>query len=334
VRLLLVKLSSMGDVIHNFPVVSDLVRAFPSIEIDWLTEAPYVDLVRMHPDVKQVFPLHLRALKKRWYAADAWKAFLADKAAVINRRNERPYDAVLDTQGLVKSAFVARWGQSTGTSLVGYSRETVREPFAARIYDKSFNISREQHAVTRNRALAATAFGYALEGALDYGIAAPSNTDWPSRAAPYAVLLHATSRENKQWPFQHWCELGNTLAALGFQTVLPWGNVAERAASEKLAAAIPHAFVPPALSLSAAAAMLAGASQVIGVDTGLAHLAVALKRPTVGLYVSTSPALTGLFGGDNARNLGGGNVDNPSTPSVKEVVRALKLSSSLEPVSR
>jgi heptosyltransferase I len=311
----------MGDVIHNFPVVTDLVRAFPGIEIHWVTEAPYVELVSLHPGVTRVFPLHLRALKKKWYSLATWQMLFDDKAAVT-REN---YDAVLDTQGLIKSALIARWGVSAKTPIMGFSPSVVREPFAARFYQRTFDIGRAQHAVARNRALAAAAFGYAPGAEVDYGISAPRDAAWQPPHQPYAVLLHATSRADKRWPQSHWIALAKTLNERGIHVVLPWGNPAEKQTSEALAAAMSMSSVPPALSLAAAASLLAGASHVVGVDTGLTHLAVALQRPTVGIYTTTLPELTGLFGGMNAINLGGGTPLRPHVPSVGAVAVALKL---------
>jgi heptosyltransferase I len=315
----------MGDVIHNFPVVTDLVRAFPGIEIDWVTEAPYVDLVSLHPDVRQVFPLHLRALKKRWYSPATWQALFDDKAAVVRES----YDAVLDTQGLIKSALIARWGAGAKTPIMGFSRSVARESFAARFYQRTFDIPREQHAVARNRALAAAAFGYASVADVDYGISGPPHAAWIPPHQPYAVLLHATSRADKQWPQSHWIALAKTFNERGIHVVLPWGNPAEMQTSQALAAAVPMSSVPPALSLVAVAGLLAGASHAVGVDTGLTHLAVALRRPTVGIYTTTLPALTGLFGSTNAINLGGGTPLQPHVPGVDEVIAALKLNDAI-----
>jgi heptosyltransferase I len=315
----------MGDVIHNFPVVTDLVRALPDIEIDWIAEAPYAELVALHPGVRRVIPLHLRALKQRWYSPAAWRTLLGDRAAL----KQNQYDAVIDTQGLVKSALIARWGANAqapaAAPIIGYSDSTAREPFAARFYQRTFDVPRAQHAVARNRALAAAAFGYIPNTEVDYGISAPRNPAWLPANQPYAVLLHATSRTDKQWPHAHWLALAKAFTAREIHVVLPWGNAAERQTSEALAAAIPMSAVPPAISIAAAASLLAGASHVVGVDTGLAHLAVALRRPTVGIYVTTLPALTGLCGGLNAVNLGGGTPQQPNVPTVAEVIAALKL---------
>ena len=315
-RVLLVKLSSLGDVLHNLPVVSDLARAYPDIEIDWVTEGPYAELVSLHPRVRRVFSTHLRELKKHFFSPAAWSCFSADKAELEGHK----YDTIIDTQGLIKSAFIARWADGP---IAGFSRETAREPLAARGYARHIAVPRDLHAVERNRRLAAGVFGYALADTVDYGLhlpAAPAGTMLP---LPYVVFLHATSRADKIWPEAHWVALGQRLHDHGMNVVLPWGSANERSTSERLASKIPAASVPPAMSLVEAAVLLSRASGVVGVDTGLAHLSVALARPTVGLYLTTSPALTGLYGSDLAINLGGGSPQRPLVPGVDEAWHAL-----------
>jgi heptosyltransferase I len=307
----------MGDVIHNLPVVTDLVRAFPGIIIDWVTEAPYAALVALHPGVTRVLPVRLRAVKKKWWTPQAWRELADDRARI----RETKYDLAIDTQGLVKSALVARWARC---SIAGFDRSVAREPLAARAYQQRFVVPRDQHAVERNRQLAGMALGYTPAVAVDYGIRAQTPRPAWLPGAPYAVLLHATSRANKQWPREHWVQLALRLQASGVQSVLPWGNAAERMQSEGIAQQLSSSVVPPLMSLDVAATMLAGATAVIGVDTGLAHLAVALGRPTIGLYVTTDPARTGLFGHANAVNLGGGTPAAPGAPSLDAVWRVLR----------
>ena len=317
-RVLLVKLSSLGDVLHNLPVVSDLARAMPAIEIDWVTEAPYAALLALHPQVRRVYTTHLRDLKKRFWSPTAWSIFIADKAQLA----EQTYDKIIDTQGLIKSACVARFASGP---IGGFSRETAREPLAARGYDQQVAVPCNLHAVERNRRLAAGIFGYALSDAVDYGLRVPSGASNALLPTTYVVFLHATSRADKRWPLAHWIALAERLRLhqQGIGVVLPWGNAAEKRVSERLASAIPDAIVPPAMSLLEAAVLLANARGVIGVDTGLAHLNVALARPTVGLYLTTSPALTGLYGSDIAINLGGGKPMRPVVPSVDDAWGAL-----------
>lgn len=316
-RILLVKTSSLGDVIHNLPVATDIRRALPQASVDWVCEPPYAPLVALHPAVSRTFPLPLRNLKKRWYSPATWRDFRACRAALAAER----YDLILDTQGLAKSAWIAAMASGPRA---GYDAASAREPIAARNYERHYTVSRDLHAVVRNRMLAAAALGYTLDGPADYGLSAGSGQSWPDLPRPYAVFLHATSRADKMWPTARWVALARSLRERGLGIVLPWGAAGERAESERIAAALaqdggPRVWVPPAMGLTSVADLLAGSQLVVGVDTGLAHLAVALGRPTVGLYCATDPGLTGLHGDARAINLGGvGNA-----PEVDAVLAAL-----------
>jgi heptosyltransferase-1 len=316
-RILLVKLSSMGDVIHNLPVVNDIRCAIPDAQIDWLTDASYAQLVGLHPGVSRILPIHLRKLKTNWYSISAWHRVFEDKAGV----RCGSYDLIIDTQGLVKSAVVANWARGTKA---GYDAASIREPLASKWYDRIYAVSRQAHAVTRNRALVAAALGYefALDTTPDYGLRVDA-LDSNSPPKPYVVCLHATSRADKQWAVANWQALGKALNEQGLHVVFPSGTDTEFATSEALAKSLANASAWRAKSLPETASSLAGAAAVIGTDTGLSHLAVALGRPCVGIYLSTQPGLTGLFGG-GAVNLGGGSRERPATVDVAEVIGALK----------
>lgn len=297
-RILIVKISSLGDVIHNLPVVSDIKRHFPNAVVDWCVEENFAAIPRLHPAVDKIIPVALRRWRKALFKASTWReinAFLAELKT-------QSYDLVIDTQGLLKSALLARRAYGP---VAGYAAESAREPLAARFYDRHFTVSTVVHAVVRNRRLAAAALGYAVDGEPDYGItAAVTDFDWlPAKA--YVVFLTATSRDDKLWPEPHWLALGQRLHALGYSAVLPGGSFVERERAARLAAAIPEAIAAPPLSIPQLAALLAGGRAAIGVDTGLTHLAVALKTPTVAIYTATDPGLTGVLGTGFYRNLGG-----------------------------
>jgi heptosyltransferase I len=311
-RHLLVKLSSLGDVIHALPIVADVARHRPEIALDWACEAPYVDLLKAHSGVHNIFGVSLRQLKAKPYSPAAWRTLMQQRKAIM----QNDYAGVLDCQGLLKSAWVASWNAAP---CAGLGPTTVREPMAARFYNQRFEVPRNLHAVTRNRQLAAAAFGYVLaaDDAPNYGLTVAAATHY---AAPYVVFLHATSRDDKCWPIASWVALGTALNAKGYTIVLPWGNNAEQTNSKSIAAALSKAVVPDKMPLRAAASTLQGAAVVVGVDTGLAHLAVALGRPTVGLYLSTQPALTGLFPeSPKVVNLGGGSRAAPVLLDVAQV---------------
>jgi len=307
-RILLVKTSSLGDVIHNLPVASDLRRAFPEAVIDWCVEEGLVAIPRLHPAVAQVLPVAIRRWRRHLSRPSTWR----EVSAFCRRLRAQTYDAVLDTQGLLKSAAIARLARGRH---YGYAAEAAREPLAARFYDATFVIPRNVHAVTRNRWLSAAAFDYPVDLPLDYGMQPPRVEGRP-QTKDRVALLTATSRHDKLWPEDHWCALARALVARGLTPVLPSGSVVERQRAERIAAAAQGAVLPPALSLVEMASLLAGCRLAIGVDTGLSHLAAALKVPVIALYVSTEPALTGVFGSGFVRNLG----RSGAPPALTEVL--------------
>lgn len=312
-RILIVKTSSLGDVIHNLPVVSDIHQHFPEAIIDWCVEESFAAIPRLHPGVNAVITVALRRWKKNLLCRQTWQQVWAFRENIA--RNT--YDLILDTQGLLKSALIT--SQARGIKC-GYDANSAREPIAARFYDCSYPVAKAAHAVTRNRLLAAAAFGYTADTEMNFGISAPLTvTNWLP-ATRYVVLLTATSRDDKLWPEAHWLELANRLKAQGLTAVFPGGSKQELERAARLAAALPGAIAAPALGLPELASVLARASAVVGVDTGLSHLAVALNVPTVAIYTATDPALTGVFGSGYHRNLGG----KAQIPSVQSVLDALQ----------
>ena len=311
-RILLVKTSSLGDVIHNLPVVSDLRRQFPGIHIDWCVEEGFADIPRLHPGVGEVIPVAIRRWRKALFQSSTWREIGQAKG----RLGQAAYDAVLDTQGLIKSGLITFFAQGP---CYGYAAEVAREPLASYFYDKTFVIPRNVHAVERNRWLSAAAFDYPVDLPLDYGIAAPETTlAWlPSGA--YSVLLTATSRDDKLWPEANWTGTARQLIERGLTPVLPSGSPTERLRTERIAASAPGAIVAPPLTLRELAGVIGRAGLAVGVDTGLVHLATALDVPTIALYTTTDPALTGVHGTRHFRNLGGpGHI-----PEVQEVLAAI-----------
>ncbi len=280
--ILFIKTSSLGDVIHHMPAVTEARLRRPDATFAWLVEEAFAPLVRLHPAVDAVLPVAWRRWRKSLYAPATLGEIVTSLRAIRARR----YDEIVDSQGLLRSAVMARFARGRRH---GYDRASIREPFASMFYDVRHRVGRTLHAVDRNRILTGHALGYAPAGAPDFGL------DRARFAVPgprYAVLLHATARPEKQWPEQNWIALGDALTRKGLEPVLPWGTPEERARSERLARALPHARVPERAPLDAVARLIAGAHLVVGVDTGLLHLAAALAVPLVAIFAASSPALT------------------------------------------
>ncbi|MDR2240959.1 MAG: lipopolysaccharide heptosyltransferase I [Zoogloeaceae bacterium] len=317
--ILLVKTSSLGDVVHNLPVASDIRARFPQACIDWVVEEGFADIPRLHPAIGRVIPVAVRRWRRAPFSAVTWREWRGFRQAA----RAGQYDLVLDTQGLIKSALLAR--QARGKH-AGYAAGSAREPLAARFYDAVYAIPTALHAVERNRQLAAAALGYALDMPLDYGIAAaapaspftaPFTAPWLP-AGPYCVLLTASSRADKLWPEADWLALAADLNARGLTCALPGGSAEERARAARLADGMARAAAAPPMRIADLAPLLAGAQLVVGVDTGLSHLAAALGRPTVCLFAGSHPELTGVYAGGTAINLGGAG----APPTAAQVIAA------------
>jgi lipopolysaccharide heptosyltransferase I len=307
--ILFIKTSSLGDVIHHMPALTEARRARPGARFAWLVEEAFAPLVKLHPGVNEVFPVAWRRWRKTFYLPTTLREIAASLQAIRDRR----YDEIIDSQGLMRSATIARLSHGRRH---GYDRHSIREPLASAFYDRRYSVSRELHAVERNRILTARALGYSPQGAPDYGL------DRAALAAPerrYAVLLHATARLSKEWPQVNWIALGRALARDDLELVLPWGTEAERARAERIAEALPAARVLERQSLDAVARLIAGASFVVGVDTGLMHLAAALGVPLVAIFVGSQPRLTGPVGSGRMAVLG----MEGTPPSVEAVVAAI-----------
>lgn len=311
-RILFVKTSSLGDVVHHCPAVSDAARRLSGAQIDWVVEEPFAGIARMHASVRRVLPVAVRRWRNSLWQPAAWAEMAAFRRALAAER----YDAVIDTQGLLKSALVCVLASGTRH---GMDRASARERIAARFYDAMYEVPRELHAVERNRRLTAASLSYEIDGSCDYGlraIGAPSI----SLPSPYAVLLTMTSRADKLWPEARWIELARALAR---PVLLPWGSGPERSRAERIGKALGQAVVPPPMTLEELARVFAKAKSVIGLDTGLTHLAAALGVPTVGIYCGSDPALTGLYGAPRAKNIGAVGRPPPAT-EVLEVLESFE----------
>ena len=312
--ILVVRPSSLGDIVHALSIVADIRANRPELAIDWVAESGFVGLLELHPGIRRIVPVAIRQWRHRAFDASTWREFATFRDAL--QRDE--YAAVLDLQEQVKGAVIARMARGVRH---GPDRGSIREPIATLLHDVHHAIDREQHLIVRCRELAAASLGYRVEGPPRFGLVAPQPTMGTIPDRPFVVLFHGTSRADKLWPDAHWRRLVEGFATAGYVVVLPWGSDDERARSEGYAANIEGAIVPtpPRLSLPSLAALLARAELAVGVDTGLVHLAAALGTPTLSLFVATDPARCGVgLAGASARDLGGIGI----APKPDEVQRA------------
>jgi len=288
VRVLIIKTSSLGDVIHTLPAITDAAHAILGIRFDWVVEEGFAEIPSWHPAVDQVIPVAIRRWRKNlWQTLKSgeWKAFK-------QRLRERKYDLVIDAQGLVKSAWLTRYVKAP---VAGLDRYSAREGWASRFYDRRLSVAVGQHAVERVRQLFAMALAYDLpEGLGNYGLDLDRLQLPP--AAPYVVFLHGTTWATKHWPEAYWRELAERMGRRKLQVCLPWGNPAEKARAERIAQGLNNCQVLPKLNLAGVARVLAAAKACVAVDTGLGHLAAALDVPTISLFGPTNPGLTGAYG--------------------------------------
>lgn len=317
-KILLVRVSSLGDVLHNLPMVADLRRHYPDADIDWVVEEAYVSLVRLHPGVRRIVPFALRRWRKSLGSATTraeigafWRALRAER-----------YDLVFDTQGLLKTGVImgaarlAPGGRKIG--LGNRSEGSGYEALSRMFHTESIRLDPRTHAVARARLVAARALGYSVDSAADFGLPASDAAAAPAwmPAAPYVVFFHGTARAAKKWPTAHWIALGRQLAPM--PVLLAWGSAAEKIEAEAIAAGLPHAQVLPQLSMEEAVRLARNAALAVGVDTGLTHIAAAFVRPTVEIYADSPRWKTEGNWSPLIVNLG----DQGAPPSVDQVAAA------------
>ncbi|QYF91638.1 lipopolysaccharide heptosyltransferase I [Massilia sp. PAMC28688] len=319
-KILLVRVSSLGDVLHNLPMVADILRNHPGATIDWVVEEGYVSLVRLNPGVRRIIPFALR----RWRKSLGNPATRAEIKAFYRTLREEAYDYVFDTQGLLKTGLImgaarvvkggAKVGLANGSEGSGY------EGISRLFHTRSIRLDPRTHAVARGRLVAAAALGYQADSAPDFGLPSPdaaSRCDWMP-AAPYAVFFHGTAGASKKWATENWVATGKALAPM--PVLLPWGSPGEKYEAEMLAANLPHAQLLPQLSMMDAVALARNAALAIGVDTGLTHIAAAFGRPTVEIYCDSPKWKTEGNWSPVIVNLG----DKGAPPSAQAVIEAAR----------
>lgn len=317
-KVLIVKTSSMGDVIHTFPAVQDALNARPELAFDWCVEEAFASIVALHPAIGTIHKVALRRWRKQLASPDTWR----EGATLRRALRDSHYDLVLDAQGLLKSAFVARLAAAP---IAGFDKASAREPSATVFYGQRYGVARDLHAIERTRRLFGLALGYEPDlSMLDSGIVAPAGMPL-AQAGRTAMLLHGTSREDKKWPAQDWIETARLLVANGFSPVTTWSNDKERIVAQAIGEAVPQTLVVPKSPLSEVAGLIGRSTLVIGADTGLTHLAAAFGLPTVAIFLTTEPGLTGPRGSFASTLIAGGNGRVTPQAAFEEATRLLTL---------
>lgn len=320
----MVKMSSLGDVIHTLPALSDAAAAIPGIRFDWVVEEAFQEIPAWHPEVDSVIPIALRRWRKqplRNFTGPEWKQF----RRALRREH---YDLVIDAQGLLKSAFVSRLVRAP---VHGMDKHSAREPLAALAYHYKIPVARDLHAVERTRLLFSRVLNYSPPGERgDYCLR--ENLPPPAGDLPPSLLFfHGTARAEKLWPEECWVALAQLAQAAGYTAWLPWGNEEEKQRAERIAEQVESVKVLPKLDLLGLAGMLLDVCSAVAVDTGLAHLSAALDVPTVSLYGPTDTRLIGAYGHNQVHiqsPMGEADTDDPEqmmrSISPEQVWRELK----------
>ncbi len=285
-RILVVKLTSLGDVIHTLPAVTDAAKHVEKIEIDWLVDENFQAIVRWHPSVSNIYT----AATRRWRRQPA--KFLPELRALSKQVSRDPYDLIIDAQGLLKSAILAKMAKG---QRAGYDRFSIKEAPASQLYHLKLAVSTDQHAVYRARRLFAGALGYDIDETICYGL---DREQFPGSETthPYLVFLHGTTWQSKQWPVEYWQQLAEIALENGIKIKLLWGNETEFKYALAIALERPNIEICPKMNLDEVAVLISNAQAVVAVDTGLGHLAAALSIPCVSLYGATNSSLTGTIG--------------------------------------
>ncbi|SOE52601.1 Lipopolysaccharide heptosyltransferase I [plant metagenome] len=318
-RILIVRTSSLGDLVHMLPAISDIAAHVPGAQIDWLAEESFAEIPGWHPAVNEVIRVAHRRWRKAWWSAPV----RAERAALRQRLRDVRYDIVLDMQALMKSAWLVR--QARGVKH-GLDWRSAREPLASLFYDVRHRVEFWQPAVIRQRKLAASVFGYTPQGAPDFGLQAfarvpgQAPAEGQATGSPYAIIMPSASRDDKLWPVEDWQAVFDQLQEAGLGLRLLAGNAAETARAQSLIVARENAVVLPRMGLTEIARELAGARLMVGLDSGLTHLSAGLGRPTVGIYKASTPVRTPLVGSAYTASLG----DRGAPPSRDAVQRAVE----------
>jgi heptosyltransferase I len=288
-RVLIVKTSSMGDVLHTLPALTEAGKALGNVKFDWVVEESFAEIPSWHPLVDRVIPVAWRRWRKHFFKS----IFSQEFKSFVRQLRQREYDVVIDAQGLIKSAVFTRLARG---KRVGLDKQSLWEPLARFAYKQHCAVNPDQHAVMRIRQLFSQALGYSLTDNIDYGLDKARLAGNQAAEKPYVLFIHGTTWKTKLWPEVYWQALANKVVVAGYAIQLPWGNAAEKQRAERIAQHCQSATVLAKMNLSEIAKVIVGAKAVVAVDTGLGHLSAAFAVPTISLYGPTNPGAIGTIG--------------------------------------
>jgi heptosyltransferase-1 len=282
-RVLIIKTSSLGDIVHTLPAINDASLAIPDIKFDWIIEENFSEIPTLNDQIDQIIPVSIRKWRKNLLKFRTSKDF----SELKRKLSLHHYDAIIDAQGLLKSAWLA--SKAFGNRY-GFDWASAREPLASIFYHRRINVPKDIHAVERIRILFSKSLGYVLNSS-----EGNFNLTYDQGNDKYVILMHGTTWFSKHWPEESWIKLSCLLSKSDYKVVLLWGNDQEKARAERIAKNS-EANVLPKMKLTDIVSLIAKATGCISVDTGLGHLSSAMGKPTLGIYGPTNPVLTGLYG--------------------------------------
>ena len=298
-RVLIIKLTSMGDLMHAFPALTDVATHNPTVQFDWVVDESFAEVPRWHPAVKQV----ITTAHRRWRKNILSSIVTGEFSQFYRQLNASDYDVIIDMQSNLKSACVS-WLRRG--DVYGYDRHTCREKPAHWAYKKHYHVSLRQHAIERQRELFSRIFGYDKPiSASDYGVNLRMCT-LPNEVKvdnvpiqlpkKYVVFVHNASWPTKLWSIEYWRALTQQVVQKGYSVLLPCGNKQEYERAKTIALNNSQAIALPRLSLNTMAAIMKNAQAAVCSDTGLAHMAAVTATPAITLYAVTDTVLIGTVG--------------------------------------
>ncbi len=317
-RILIIKTSSLGDVVHMLPAVHDAAQQRKDLTIDWLVEENFQEVPSWSAYINDVIPVAIRRWRQSLFSSKTRQEIRLLK----QRLQSTEYDMVVDTQGLLKSAILTRWVKAK-QGIWGYDKSSIREPLASYFYQHRAKVSRKIHAIERNRQLLAQALDYSLDNmSLNYGVEMEQFSNVPENLPKsYIVALHGTSKIDKEWSIDAWQQLIEAMSVINVYVLFPWGNQREKERVEFLTKQSSNAIMLAKSSLSELAAIISKAQAVIGMDTGLMHIAAALNKQGLGLYPVTEPFLTGVLTAGNTNLIE--NISANKTQDIQSIINKM-----------